>query len=84
MPVYIYIVYTTTVLDYLPVGETAQLQEIVYDGSRLCVSRALFKLGIWITPPPDPPPPPPLLDSRFPFSGTWIPDSEILIPKSWI
>ena len=34
MPVYIYIVYTTTVLDYLPVGETAQLQEIVYDGSR--------------------------------------------------
>ena len=52
MPVYIYIVYTTTVLDYLPVGETAQLQEIVYDGSRLCVSRALYNLGIWITPPP--------------------------------
>ena len=70
MPVYIYIVYTTTVLDYLPVGETAQLQEIVYDGSRLCVSRALYNLGIWITPPP-----PPLLDFRFPVSGTWIPDS---------
>ena len=52
MPVYIYIVYTTTVLDYLPVGETAQLQEIVYDGSRLCVYRALYNLGIWIPPPP--------------------------------
>ena len=63
MPVYIYIVYTTTVLDYLPVGETAQLQEIVYDGSRLCVSRALYNLGIWITPPPLPPP------------HYWIPDS---------
>ena len=72
MPVYIYIVYTTTVLDYLPVGEAAQLQEIVYDGSRLCVSRALYNLGIWITPPHSPPP---LLDSRFPVSGTWIPDS---------
>ena len=54
-----------TVLDYLPVGETAQLQEIVYDGSRLCVSRALYNLGIWI--PPFPPPPP--------TTGFWIPDS---------
>ena len=60
MPVYIYIVYTTTVLDYLPVGETAQLQEIVYDGSRLCVYRALYNLGIGITPPPP---------------HYWIPDS---------
>ena len=65
MPVYIYIVYTTTVLDYLPVGETAQLQEIVYDGSRLCVYRALYNLGIWITPPRPSPPPP----------HYWIPDS---------
>ena len=65
MPVYIYIVYTTTVLDYLPVGETAQLQEIVYDGSRLCVYRALYNLGIWIPPPPTLPPPP----------HYWIPDS---------
>ena len=48
-----------------------QLQEIVYNWSRLCVSRALYKLGI-CTPAA---PPRPLLDSRFPVSGTWIPDS---------
>ena len=73
MPVYIYIVYTTTVLDYLPVGETAQLQEIVYDGSRLCVYRALYNLGIWITPPPPDPPPPPTTGFQIPFQ--WNLDS---------
>ena len=73
MPVYIYTVYTTTVLDYLPVGETAQLQEIVYDGSRLCVSRALYNLGIWITPPPRPSPPPPTTGFQIPFQ--WNLDS---------
>ena len=74
MPVYIYIVYTTTVLDYLPVGETAQLQEIVYDGSRLCVSRALYNLGIWITPPPLPPPP----TTGFQIPCQWNLDSGFL------
>ena len=73
MPVYIYIVYTTTVLDYLPVGETAQLQEIVYDGSRLCVSRALYNLGIWIPPPPLPSP-----TTGFQIPCQWNLDSGFL------